>query len=163
MPMNPLEDLGQNAANARNSSQKLFNKLKKTKSKLLDEVVHDLHEETFRHFDCLACANCCKTTSPIFYQRDIERLSRHFRMKPSEFIAQHLHVDEDKDYVLNSAPCPFLGADNFCSVYESRPTACKEYPHTDRKRFHQILDLTLRNAEICPAVFEIVEKLKKVF
>ena len=46
-------------------------------------------------------------------------------------------------------------------VYESRPKACREYPHTDRPRFYQILDLTLKNAEVCPAVFELIERLKK--
>ena len=83
-------------------------------------------------------------------------------MKPSYFIEQYLHVDEDKDFVLNTAPCAFLGEDNYCTVYEHRPTACREYPHTDRKRFYQVLDITLRNTAVCPAAFEIVEKLKKV-
>jgi hypothetical protein len=38
--------------------------------------------------------------------------------------------------------------------------ACREYPHTDRHKQHQILNLTRKNAEVCPAVFEIVERLK---
>ncbi|MBX9850502.1 MAG: YkgJ family cysteine cluster protein [Cytophagaceae bacterium] len=149
------------AAKAEPSTRKLFAKLKKTKPKNLDEVMSDLHHEAFANIDCLECANCCKTTSPIFYQKDIERLAHHFKIRPSEFIEKYLHIDEDKDYVLNAAPCPFLGADNYCSVYDARPTACREYPHTDRKRFYQILDLTLKNTAVCPAAYEIVERLKE--
>jgi Fe-S-cluster containining protein len=155
------DDLTQKAQKAEPSSKKLFEKLKRKKPNDLDDVVHGFHEEVFEHTDCLQCANCCKTTSPIFYDRDIERAAKRLRIKPSQFIEKYLHVDEDKDFVLNVAPCPFLDHENFCLIYEDRPAACREYPHTDRKRIHQVLDLTLKNAVICPAVFEIVEKMKK--
>jgi Fe-S-cluster containining protein len=72
-----------------------------------------------------------------------------------------LKRDSDEDFVLKSSPCAFLGEDNFCSIYDVRPKACQEFPHTDRRRQHQILDLTRKNSEVCPAVFEIVDKLKK--
>jgi uncharacterized protein len=157
------EKLRRNAKNAEPASRKLFQKLKKQKPADLDHVMRVLHEEEFAGTDCLTCANCCKTTSPIFYQKDIERLARHFRISPSKFIEQYLHIDEDKDFVLKSSPCTFLGVDNYCSVYDSRPNACREYPHTDRKRFHQILDLTLKNTSVCPAVYNMVEKLKKIY
>ena len=67
---------------------------------------------------------------------------------------------EDNDYVLQSVPCTFLGVDNYCSIYEVRPKACREYPHTNRKDFHKISQITMKNIEICPAAFNIVEKLK---
>jgi len=158
-----LEKLSQKAKNAETSNKKLLDKLKRTKPKNLDDVVHELHDEVFEKIDCLQCANCCKTTSPIFYERDIDRVSKRLKMRPSDFIAKYLHIDEDKDYVLNVAPCPFLDSENYCMVYDDRPTACREYPHTNRKRMHQILDLTLKNTFVCPAVFEIVEEVKKKF
>ena len=68
--------------------------------------------------------------------------------------------DEDGDYVFKQTPCVFLGADNFCSIYEARPNACREYPHTNRKKMHQILDLTIKNAEICPAVVRILDNME---
>ena len=139
----------------------LVKQLKKTKPKNLDDKVHRLHDEAFENIDCLVCANCCKTTSPTFYERDIDRLAKHLKMKPSEFIKQYLKIDEDGDYVLTTAPCPFLDYENYCMVYDSRPTACREYPHTNRKRFYQILDLSLKNTEICPAVVDVFEGLKK--
>lgn len=142
-------------------TKKIFDKLKRNKPKDLDDQFHELHVEVFEHTDCLKCANCCKTTSPIFYERDIDRLAKRLKIKPSDFIAKYLHIDEDKDYVLNTAPCPFLDSENYCMVYDDRPTACREYPHTNRKRMYQILDLTLKNTFVCPAVYEIVERLKK--
>jgi len=129
----------------------------KKKKKLLDPIFQAAHETVFAEVDCLECANCCKTTSPIFYQGDIERMSKTLKMKPSVFIDQYLVMDDDQDWVLKEAPCPFLGHDNKCIVYESRPTACREYPHTNRKRVFQILDLTLKNTLVCPAVLEILQ------
>jgi Fe-S-cluster containining protein len=155
-----IEQLANRARKASESTQKYFKKLKKNPPHKLDQLVESLHEEVFAITDCLTCANCCKTTSPVFTTKDIERLSKYFRQKPGQFISQYLHIDEDNDYVLNIAPCPFLNTDNSCMVYEHRPQACREYPHTNRKKFHQILSLTLRNTFICPAAFSIVEKLK---
>ena len=135
-------------------------KLKKKKPKNLDEVVHELHYEAFDNFDCLDCANCCKTIGPRLIEKDIERLAKHFRMKSKDFIQQYILVDEDGDYIFKEHPCPFLLSDNYCMVYENRPRACREYPHTNRKRFYQILPLSLKNCETCPVVFEIFEMIK---
>lgn len=125
-----------------------------------DEAFHALHEEAFQSIDCLQCANCCKTTSPIFRDVDINRIAKHLGMKPSLFTEKYLHIDEDHDWVLNSSPCAFLGDDNYCSIYEVRPKACRDYPHTDRKHMHQIMDLTYKNTMVCPAVASIVDKLR---
>ncbi len=143
------------------SNKKLKEKLKNTKPKNLDSIFHHLHEETFQQIDCLECANCCKTTSPIFIQTDIDRLAKIFRMKTSQFIDEYLHRDEEGDYVLNSSPCPFLGSENKCLVYEDRPKACREYPHTNRKNMQGILDLSLKNTLVCPAVFKIFYEIGK--
>ena len=143
------------------SNKKFFSKLKARPPKDLDEQFHDLHDEVFQEIDCLECANCCKTTSPIFRDKDIDRIAQHLGMRPAQLVDQYLHLDEEGDYVLNIAPCPFLDEQNYCDIYEYRPRACREYPHTDRKNFHQILDLTLKNTSICPAAFEIVQRLKK--
>ena len=157
-----LSQLKKLAHQKQTENKKFFERLKRSKPKNLDEVVHQLHDEAFDHIDCLTCANCCKTTGPLFKQKDIERLATFFKIKPSQFIAQYLHIDEDNDYVLNLLPCPFLGTDNYCSVYESRPNACREYPHTNQRKIHTIYKETFNNIAVCPAVFEIVEKLKKV-
>jgi len=142
-------------------NKKYFIKLKKKPPKRLDVIVHELHDQEFEATDCLDCANCCKTTSPIFTEKDISRISKHLRMKEHKFIAQYLHRDEDDFMVLNSTPCTFLDTDNSCFIYDVRPKACSEYPHTNRKKFIQLTELTLKNTEVCPAVYNIVENLKK--
>lgn len=136
-------------------------KLRKKRNKEVDEIFHDLHDKVFEKIDCLECANCCKTTSPIFRDVDIERLSKHLRMPILEFQRTYLFMDKDRDWVLKSAPCPFLGDDNYCSVYEWRPKACREYPHTDRKNMTQILNLSLQNSVICPAVSKIFSEISQ--
>ncbi len=142
-------------------NKKFFTKLRKKPPKNLDYIMQQLHEEEFEKTDCLECANCCKTTGPLFTNSDIERISKYLRLKPQKFIENYLRVDEDNDYILQQVPCAFLGSDNYCSIYEVRPKACREFPHTDRKKFHQISHLTMKNVAICPAAYNIVEAMKK--
>lgn len=149
------------SANREKENRKFLLGLKRKDGRKVDAVFHRVHEEVFEEINCLSCANCCKTTSPIFYQNDIERVAKKLRMKPGDFIRKFLKVDEDNDFVLQSSPCPFLDADNACTVYEDRPKACREYPHTDRKKMVQIMDLTVKNTRVCPAVLEIVERVKR--
>ncbi len=156
-----INNLPKLAKDKHNENKKFFAKLKKKPPKNLDYVMQELHDEEFEKTDCLACANCCKTTGPLFTDKDINRISKHFKQKPQQFINQFLRVDEDNDYVLQKVPCTFLGADNYCSIYEVRPKACREFPHTDRKRFQQISNLTLKNVAMCPAAYNIVEEMKK--
>lgn len=156
-----LKELAQRAKEKHAENKKFFAKLKKRPPKNLDYTMQGLHESEFERTDCLNCANCCKTTGPLFTTADIERIAKHFRMKPSQFIDGFLRMDEENDYVLQSVPCTFLGADNYCSIYDVRPKACREFPHTDRKKFQQIAHLTLKNVAICPAAFNIVEEMKK--
>jgi len=162
MKLNPsLEELPKLSKEKEKESKQFFKMLKKRTPKNLDYLVQDLHEKEFQKTDCLTCANCCKTTSPIFTEVDIKRISKHLRMKEIKFIEQYLERDEDDFMVLKEAPCTFLDTDNSCFIYDVRPKACSEYPHTNRKKFIQITDLTLKNTEVCPAAFNIVEALKE--
>ncbi len=155
------EELRQMTANRKQEFSVLFQKLRKKKPKNLDAIVHALHDEAFDQFDCLDCANCCSGISPIVTDKDAERLAKSQKIKTVDFISQYLYVDEDQDYVFKQTPCPFLMGDNYCCVYENRPRACREYPHTDRKRFYQILNLTHKNCEVCPVVYAITDELTK--
>jgi hypothetical protein len=151
------------ATDSNKQNKALLQRLKRQKPKNLDNQFHELHDQVFQKIDCLECANCCKTTSPLFQQADIERLAKTLKMKVPEFIETYLKVDDEGDYILTQSPCPFLGNDNKCIVYESRPKACREYPHTNRKRMYQITGITLSNTLICPAVSRIIESLKSVY
>ena len=158
-----LNRFKESSKNKSAENKKFLQRLKKQDPRKVDDAFHTEHEEVFAETDCLTCANCCKTTSPIFYQIDIDRAAKFLRLKAGDFVEKYLRIDEDKDFVLKSSPCAFLGEDNYCSIYEARPKACREYPHTDRKKMVQIMDLTYKNTLVCPAVLEMVERLKKVF
>ncbi|MEN9919477.1 MAG: hypothetical protein RL662_1913 [Bacteroidota bacterium] len=134
---------------------------KKNKKRLdkMDTIVHELHERFSSVIDCLACASCCRSLGPAIYDKDIDRLSKVLRIKPSEVVDRYLKIDDDGDYVFQTMPCPFLMPDNYCSVYEARPKACREYPHTDRKRFGQIYKLTVKNTSTCPIAYEVMKEL----
>ena len=156
-----LEQLSEKAGEKQAENQKFFKNLKRKPPKNLDYIMQELHEAEFERTDCLTCANCCKTTGPLFTNADIERIAKHLRQRPQMFIAQYLRIDEDNDYILQQVPCTFLGSDNYCSIYNVRPKACREFPHTDRRKFQQISNLTLKNVAVCPAAFNIVEAMKK--
>ena len=141
--------------------RKFLATLKKKAPKNLDKIVQEVHTEVFREIDCTKCANCCKILGPLFTESDISRIAKHFRMRLPVFEDMYLRVDEDNDKVFKSMPCPFLGEDNLCSIYDIRPKACSEFPHTDRKKIYQINHLTIQNTLICPAVYLFVEKLQE--
>ena len=136
-----------------------FEAVSKNPPKSYDQDCKNIHDAVFENTNCLECANCCKTTGPLFTTKDIDRISKHLNLTPHQFVAEYLQKDEDGDWVLQSLPCPFLGDDNHCQIYTQRPQACREYPHTDRIKNYQIKDLTLENVKICPAAFEIVERM----
>lgn len=120
-----------------------------------------LHEEAFSKVDCLSCAACCKNYSPRFKTPDIKRISKLLKMRESEFIHTYLKIDEDGDYVVKSTPCPFLGADNFCGIYEDRPSDCRRFPYTDEDVIFKRPQLTIKNSSFCPITFYVLEKLRE--
>jgi uncharacterized protein len=156
-----LESLKLKSRSNRNSAKKFILKLGRLNPQKLDDIMSQLLQIEFKKIDCLKCANCCKTISPAMNESDIRRMASALKIKVSEFYSRFLNMDDEGDYVFKKTPCLFLGEDNYCSLYESRPRACMEYPHTDRKRFYQILELVQKNYEICPVVFNIIERLKK--
>ncbi len=155
----PLVILDQVAASKRGKFKQKLKQLKRLPSREVDQQIHALHEKVFSKINCLDCANCCKTTGPLFIPSDISRISKRLGLKEKVFKKQYLRIDEDGDWVLQSVPCPFLLDDNRCSIYEYAPKACRSYPHTDMVGQQKIFNLTIRNTAICPAVMEIVEEV----
>jgi Fe-S-cluster containining protein len=156
-----MDDLLQNWEKKSAENKKSYQRvLQRTdKNKILRELP-DLHEEAFEKVDCLTCANCCKNYSPRFKTPDIKRISKHLKIKESEFIDQYLKLDEEGDYVTKSAPCPFLGSDNYCNIYDVRPSDCARFPYTNEDVLFKRPQLTLKNATFCPATYYVLEKLK---
>jgi Fe-S-cluster containining protein len=142
--------------------QKLYKKyLHRAKKNDVLKKLPALHEEAFSKVDCLQCANCCKNYSPRFKTPDVKRISKHLKMRESDFIETYLKVDEDGDYVAKSLPCPFLGADNFCTIYDERPSDCRRFPYTDEDVILKRQPLTLKNSSFCPITYYVLEGLMK--
>ena len=143
--------------------QKLYKQMlaRVDKKKVLKQLP-DLHDAAFSKINCLDCAACCKNFSPRFKTPDVKRISKHLALKEGVFIEKYLKLDEEGDYVVNSKPCPFLGADNYCSIYHVRPSDCARFPYTDEDVLIKRTSLTLKNATFCPIVIYVLEELIKV-
>ena len=141
------------------NQKKYKNYLKKADKKKVLKELPELHEEAFEKIDCLKCANCCRNFSPRFKIPDIKRISRHLKMKEGNFIEKYLTLDEEGDYVAKNMPCPFLGEDNYCSIYEVRPSDCHRFPYTNEDVFFKRPAITLKNSTFCPIVYFVLEKL----
>lgn len=140
--------------------QKLFKQyLQRADKNAVLKRLPQLHAEAFEKIDCLACAACCKNYSPRFKTPDVKRIAKHLRLKESELIETYLRVDEEGDFVVKQTPCPFLGADNFCTIYEVRPSDCARFPYTDEDVLVKRQALTLKNATFCPIVYNVLDRL----
>ncbi len=141
-------------------SQKKYKQFlqKADKNKVLKQLPV-FHEEAFSKINCLECAACCRNYSPRFKTPDLKRISKHLKMKEGMFIEKYLALDNEGDYVVRSKPCPFLGQDNFCSIYEVRPSDCARFPYTDEDVILKRQSLTLKNSTFCPIVYFVLEKL----
>ena len=128
------------------------------KNKVLKQLPR-LHEEAFEKIDCLQCAACCKNYSPRFKTPDVKRISKHLGLKESAFIETYLNVDEEGDFVVKTRPCPFLGGDNCCSIYDVHPSDCARFPYTDEDVFIKRQKLTFKNASFCPIVVYVLDGL----
>ncbi|BDS09849.1 YkgJ family cysteine cluster protein [Aureispira anguillae] len=140
--------------------KKFVNKLQQHRGKHLDRFAASVHETVFQKIDCLDCAGCCTGLPPIVNKTDAQRIAKKLGLSLADFEQEYLTVDEDQDTVMKQTPCPFLLEDNKCTIYEFRPKACREYPHTD-VNFSKNLTYHAKNALYCPATFHILEALKK--
>jgi len=140
----------------------MLDRFKGKKARRVLKQLPALHEEAFSRISCQKCAHCCKTISPRFKTPDIRRIAKFLHLKESVLIDTYLDLDEEGDFVVKSTPCPFLGADNLCQIYEARPGDCRQYPYTDNEVLIKRPATTCLNAVICPAVYYVLERLKGI-
>jgi hypothetical protein len=125
-----------------------------------DELAGELHELAFQIVDCTRCANCCKALGIRVSTSDAERIAEHLSMATDAFVEAYLATDEDRHRKFRQQPCRFLDEDNRCTIYDVRPTDCREYPHTDKEGFTFRTMGHASRALTCPAVFWIVEQMR---
>lgn len=157
-----VADWKENAQEHDDKNYLFLRSLKGKSHKKVDRIALELHQEAFSIVDCTKCANCCRTLQPIFSDEDIDRIAGHRGMGRDEFIATYLESDEEEGrYRTKATPCPFLGDDNKCTIYAVRPEKCQGYPFTDKPDFALSTINHANNAVVCPAVFYLVEQMKK--
>jgi len=160
---NLIEEWQKRKEDANISNKKMLQKVLKLNEKKLNQIAEDIHDSVFDKIDCLDCANCCKSIPPILNDTDIKRIAKHLGLKVSKFEEEYIRTDEEYDRVLKKSPCSFLDIDNKCNIYEVRPKACREYPHTNNFEFVKNIRLHNINTKYCPVVFHILDELKKIF
>jgi len=139
-------------------------KLDRRRTMGLQRRIHEIHDEVFAEIDCLKCGNCCREVGPRIIEPDITRIAKDQNMKKNTYISHQLEVDEDGDWVFkNCPPCPYLGEDNYCSIYDVRPRSCKDYPHTKDRDIHKRLKRLAIDTQYCPAAYLIAQKVIQEF
>jgi Fe-S-cluster containining protein len=94
-------------------------------------------------FSChkgISCWNkCCHGADIVMTPGDMLRLSRHFGIRPIEFLDRYCYQAQwDKAGLPvaklrmtgedGSGPCQFVDDEKGCTVYENRPVTCRYYP-----------------------------------
>lgn len=130
--------------------------------KNLDALAVIADKQVWPEVDCLSCANCCKTMSPTFNTKDLQRISAHFNMTVQQFKDKWLYYDKkDNDWMNKKQPCQFLNLeDNKCSIYPIRPDDCAGFPHLTKKKMTDYMHVHKQNVAYCPATYKMVEKMK---
>ncbi len=157
---NEYETILQKIHDSGKQNRELYKKIKRMKEAEVTKLFNSLHDHFFCQFNCIDCANCCKALGPRLNNHDIDRMAKHFGMKRGSFLKNYVIGDEDGDNVFKQMPCPFLLEDNHCLIYDIRPKACREFPHTDEEMKPELLNFTFKNANVCPSVAAIITELK---
>jgi len=158
-----IKTISKKAKAERKENATFFKRLKKKKPNGLTKAFRAYHDEAFAHHKCMQCANCCKTSLAVFEKPDVRRISKHFGMSEKDFVKKYLTPHPDYDYLIKKLPCVFLGEDNLCTIYEIRPLGCRTYPPARLQLSSEQLDVIHDNVGICPAVNEMVDKIKQQF
>ncbi len=127
----------------------------------LDRQFLALHRELFARYDCCECGSCCRAFATDLSENEISAISSRLGMSRQEFVTRYL-TESDGSWQL-PAPCPFLNTDGKCRIQDCKPEECKGFPYTDRPERLWSLYSVLSNAEVCPVVYEILERLKELY
>jgi hypothetical protein len=135
-----------------------LSRLEKKKPKDLVKLTLEADKQAWAKTDCLHCANCCKTMSPTYTQKDIRRISAHLGMTASAFREKWLYKDKTGDWMNVKQPCQFLDlTTNMCDIYAVRPRDCAGFPHHTNKKMVDYMHMYKQNIEYCPATYRVVE------
>ena len=154
-----LKEIQRLAAKRENENLRFRSWLKGQSSNRIDRLAHELNVYYSKEIDCTQCGNCCTKLRPVMLEIDIDVLTKLLTLSREDFRKKYIMIDTDGDMMFKHLPCIFL-KDKQCSIYESRPTDCRSYPHLHKTEFISRLYGVLENYAICPIVFNVIEDLK---
>ena len=134
--------------------------LKQQDDEAIDSMVHTLTETITPQIDCTQCGNCCKSLMINITKEETDQLASHLQISETQLIDQYIEQSEQGQMIINTIPCHFL-KETSCSIYDHRFTECREFPHLHKPHFTGRLFGTMQYYEICPIIFNVVEKLKE--
>lgn len=156
-----LEFIAAQSATKKQDFERLRQALQPIPVTRLDALVHPIVAEVTAGIDCTQCGNCCKQQEPGVTAGEIEKLAALNHQSTADFITTHVAWDREGVSFLCTQPCIFL-THTTCSIYNSRPLACADFPGLHRPRLKWRLRQVEENYTLCPIVFNVVEKLKQI-
>ena len=139
-------------------NKKFRKHLRNFSSTQLDPLVQSIYKEVATAIDCTQCGNCCTQLEPGVSPDETKVLASCKGMKHDDFLAAHVLKENDEVSYLKAKPCIFL-SEKKCSIYAQRPASCADYPHLNKPNFKYNRNVWI-NAEICPIVYNVLERLK---
>ena len=125
----------------------------------VDVIVHRLHEEITKQIDCALCRNCCRQLNVRLFPEEIAFLAQLESITPENYESEYCEKEGFGEIYLKKLPCRYLDGSQ-CRIQENRPKKCQDFPYTAKKKFISRLLGMLSFYEICPIVFNLMEKLK---
>src|ERR1019366_10830295 len=58
---------------------KFMRDLSQSKTRGLLKIAIDADKEVWKEVSCVNCANCCKTMTPTYTAKDVNRIAKHFK------------------------------------------------------------------------------------
>jgi Fe-S-cluster containining protein len=99
-------------------------------------------------YDCRKCPGfCCSYPIIPITRRDLERLASHFGLDVETAAKRFTKPAQGRKYVLRRQPdehfgriCRFFDTEKRrCTIYEVRPSTCREYPTQKRCGYYDFL------------------------
>ena len=161
MLLSDLPAISTNAKDNETENIRFREFLQKQDSQYIDKIVFRLNEEVSPQIDCTKCGKCCNSLMINVDDSDAERLSEHLNLEKEQFYKQYVERSSQGSLaVMNTIPCHFLN-ENMCTVYEARPTECREFPGLHHAGFTRRLFTVFMHYDRCPIIYNVVERLKE--
>ncbi|MGH9764139.1 MAG: YkgJ family cysteine cluster protein [Blastocatellia bacterium] len=106
-------------------------------------------------FNCAKCpAYCCSYDRINVTKTDIKRLARHFNLTYQQAEEKHTTIKygervlrHHKDHIFKKV-CAFLDQkERRCTIYDARPTVCRQYPASVRCGYYDFLSSERRRQQ----------------